>query len=1237
MNSQWQPLVPFLRARIEKIAAVLCIALGVFLICLPLHSQVNTGRISGAITDQSGGAIAGATVTVVDIARGETRPLVADAAGQYAAPNLTPGIYTVRAEFKGFKTVERQNIQVDVGGDARVDLTLQPGEQTQTVTVTESLPIVNTTNAQTGGTLDNQLVSNLPTNGRNYRWMVAYVPGVMLLPGQGLTTASTNGGGTDIGNFMVDGLYAEATYSKQSSVGGAGEAGDTTILPLDAIQEIALVINPKAEYGWDPGLTVSLGLKSGTNNIHGSAYAYGRDQSLDARNAFSFTPQGQPLKGAVAFEQWGGTVGGPIKKNKLFYFMGYESERLSIGSTFTETSPTTGLGAGLTASSSVPTAIAAINTYVAAHPGTSVALNNLSLNLAGCNYSNASIGSQTAATVAQACGQNAQGFPSLFNNSSNTTTSVTNTFPNQGGSDNGLGKLDYHLNDHHTLNGEYFFGQYGEYAVSGTAITQQQWREYLQVRTQMVRGVEIWTPNSNWLNEARVGLDHDSRPVSTGECTGNPLGIGATLGALGAPNYATAYQLDSNAPACGLPTITINGFTGQLGFANNREDFENDYQGADSLSYTHGTHQFKMGVDVRAESFMGVKTQDAQKGEIAFGASGDAAFASATPLEDFLSGVVSSESIKLGNPVRTISWADVGVFFQDDWRILPRVTLNLGVREEIETPGRDSMGLLGNFAPNTPTGMVQENQTWPLQHGFGPRLGVVWDLTGKGTTVVRAGAGVMYYSAYLQGLITIQSDDLSSVPTGATLYSPSGQKVAGTPIGNIQNLFTTQTPTTTTTGGVSTVTSNFIPWAINAPLFPTSNSQVCGNGLTPTGGGPVNPAPCNGYGLSNNFKFPQNVTWNLSVQHAFTNNLSWNVAYVGAHTADLGAQLDINQPLQNNDLAPSSSNELVNRPYYTQFPWFSKITYDANVGNSNYAGLQTALVERTSQGLTFNIAYTLAHAVGMNSGPGLTTVMNSNQPTRDYGNLPTDVRDHFTITASYAIPGRKAPLQLLQGWELNSAVSFLSALPINAVDTSFDTSGTGEKLDRWTLYGAASNFDKILGGAGTIPCYGLSTSKLVTASGSPCTTVAAGADFPAACITAATNEPSYPGAAAGTIGTGLGQLNNIGCYSFNGSAIVPPSQGTFGLMGFDELRARGERVLNLSLTKDFKIKERLTAQFRAESFNLLNRTQYATPSVNLGAPSTFGLAPSTPDVAKNNPVVGSGGPRAIQLALKLIF
>jgi len=167
----------------RKTSFALAATIAAFLMCLPAHAQLNTGRISGQVSDQSGGAIAGATVTIIDVARGENRPLTTDSAGDYAAPNLTPGIYTVRGAFMGFQTVERQNVEVTVGGDVRVDITLPPGAQSQTVTVTESLPIVDTTNAQTGGVLENKLLTDLPTIGRNYRWQQSLVPGVQVLLG----------------------------------------------------------------------------------------------------------------------------------------------------------------------------------------------------------------------------------------------------------------------------------------------------------------------------------------------------------------------------------------------------------------------------------------------------------------------------------------------------------------------------------------------------------------------------------------------------------------------------------------------------------------------------------------------------------------------------------------------------------------------------------------------------------------------------------------------------------------------------------------------------------------------------------------------------------------------------------------------------------------------------------------------------------------------------------------------
>ncbi len=1036
--------------------------LAVLLLSVPLFSQLNTGRISGAVTDQSGGAIAGATVSVIDVARGETRPLTTDGSGLYAAPNLLPGIYTVRVEFMGFQTLERQNVQVGAGGDVRVDVTMMPGQQTQTVTVTESIPIVNATNAQTGGTLQQNMLADLPFNGRNYRWMVEYVPGIMTTPGEGTTSSSTNGSGTDWANFMVDGLYDQSPYSKQSSVGGAGEAGDTTIMPLDAVQEIALVENPKAEYGWDPGMTINVALKSGTNNIHGSAFAFGRNQDLDARNAFLFSPSGAPERGPVSYEQFGGSFGGPIKKDKLFYFIGEESIRLNVTSDFVIPSVPTTNNTVASTSLGIPAAIAGVNAQIAAHPG-SVALNQLSLNLLGCGLASSYAGITNPANISaannNACSGNSLpgNAPSLYNNSS-TNTTESNSFPQFGGSNNVIGKIDYHLNDHNTINGSYFFGQYHEVADASTAITQPYWDEVLSVRSQMVRGVEIWTPNSNWLNEVRGGWDHDSRPVEAADCSAgatdnDPLGLNSTAGQNGGVNYASAYGLVSGSNVCGNPTIKLSAVTAVLGFANNRDNFESDYQATDSVSYTRGTHQFKFGVDARFESFNGVKVQDSQRGTVTFGGTGDAAFANATALEDLLVGEPSSETIKLGNPIRTVRWDLVALFAQDDWRLLPRLTLNLGLRWELETPAKDDNGLLANFDPATPSGMIQNNQLWPTQSDFSPHLGIAWDVTGKGTTTVRSGVGVAYAIPQLQNWITSQTDDMSAMPTGATLYSIGGTTMQGP--GNITNMLKALAPVASTTGVIS---ANLLPWSAGSPLFNTSQF-TCGDGLPINliSTNAVNPTPCVGYAGGMNFHLPQMITWNLNVQHAFTNNLSLDLGYIGSHTSDISALVDLNEPTP---ALSGTSNETPNRPYFSQFPWFSQILSIQNAGGANYAAFQAYLNQRPARGVTFTVGYTLSHALGVQGGPGTGTGMVQNDACLkcEYGPLNTDALHHFSLTATYEIPGHKAPGQMLEGWAVNSSVNWLSGLPLAALDSSDDTSGTGENVDRWDLYGNAKPF-----------------------------------------------------------------------------------------------------------------------------------------------------------------------------------
>src|ERR1700716_194028 len=315
---------------------------GVLLLCAPLFSQGNFGRIVGTVTDQSGGVVSGVTVTVLDTDRGVSKNLVTNDVGEYNAPNLTPGKYKVRAEAKGFKTIERENIVLEVGKEIRADLSLVPGAVAETMTITESVPLVETTNATLGGTLNNADINDMPLNGRNYQNLLALRPGVTVQPGGGPWTQSSNNVRPDESGWMVDGVINANFYDARPIANMPSPFTDgATILPIDAIQEFNLEENPKAEYGWKPGAVVNVGIRSGTNTLHGSVYGFYRSAAWEARSLFnpvdsvsenchnqlpSFCSK-EPLQ----LKQFGGAVGGPIKKDKLFYFANYEGLRSLLG------------------------------------------------------------------------------------------------------------------------------------------------------------------------------------------------------------------------------------------------------------------------------------------------------------------------------------------------------------------------------------------------------------------------------------------------------------------------------------------------------------------------------------------------------------------------------------------------------------------------------------------------------------------------------------------------------------------------------------------------------------------------------------------------------------------------------------------------------------------------------------------------------------------------------------------
>src|ERR1700757_3513668 len=301
----------------------------VLLFSLPAFPQGNNGRILGTVTDQSGGYVAGAPVAVTDVARGVTQNLITDSDGAYVALNLVAGTFSVRVEVKGFKVFERKNIQVEVGKDQRVDIVLQPGSATETITITEAVPMVDTTSTTLGGTISNEIINDLPLNGRNYQNLISLRPGTTIYPGGGPWTQTTNGIRPEDTSFIVDGITNDEAFMGLSVTNAAAVLGDAaTLIPIDAIQEFNTQVNPRAEFGWKPGAITSVGIKTGTNTIHGSAYGFGRSDAFDARNYFDhFNSDKTP----VELEQFGVTGGGHIIKDKLFYFGAFEAQRYTVG------------------------------------------------------------------------------------------------------------------------------------------------------------------------------------------------------------------------------------------------------------------------------------------------------------------------------------------------------------------------------------------------------------------------------------------------------------------------------------------------------------------------------------------------------------------------------------------------------------------------------------------------------------------------------------------------------------------------------------------------------------------------------------------------------------------------------------------------------------------------------------------------------------------------------------------
>ena len=311
----------------------------VCLVPMLLQAQTNRGRIGGQVTDSSGGAIPGAKVTIENLGTHVQKVLETNSDGNYVDPNVEPGVYSVRAEAAKFRSVLRDHVQVEVANDIKIDFQLVPGAITEVVEVNEQAPLTETSNAVLSGVLSNQAINELPMQGRDFQNLLPLHPGVQREPGGGFHTLTSNGMRPDDNNFIIDGATDNDAYYGETVVNDAGISGTpASHLPLDAIQEFNTQEQPTADFGAKPGVVVNMGIKSGTDVLHGSAYYFYRNNAVDARNYFNPAPE--PVS-ALLLNQFGASLGGAFIKKKWFYFVNYEGVRDKVGNPYLADSPVT--------------------------------------------------------------------------------------------------------------------------------------------------------------------------------------------------------------------------------------------------------------------------------------------------------------------------------------------------------------------------------------------------------------------------------------------------------------------------------------------------------------------------------------------------------------------------------------------------------------------------------------------------------------------------------------------------------------------------------------------------------------------------------------------------------------------------------------------------------------------------------------------------------------------------------
>jgi hypothetical protein len=1153
-------------------------------------AQTSQGRFNGEVTDQSGGVVAKATVTIENLGTHVKRVLETNSAGEYVAPSIDPGFYSISVEAPGFSKVVRERVQVEVANDIKIDFVLKPGAQTEVVEVKDEAPLTETSNAVLNGVLSNKAINELPVQGRDFQNLLTLHPGVQRTPGGGFHSTTSNGNRVDDNNYLIDGANDNDAYYGETVVGEAGVQGTpASLLPLDAIQEFDTQEQPQADFGAKPGLVMNIGLKSGTDNIHGTAYYFHRNSAFDARNYFNPIVPGDPAASnlsALLLHQFGASLGGPFKKDKWFYFVNYEGIRDKVGNPFAAASP-------ITAPLGSPNCLFDATT-------------DDSRTCLAAARAAAVIDFGSISPLADALVQKGIFLPNPGGTiDPNSPELIDFDFNNVNRADNVVFKSDYHPNSTNTVSGRFFYANTNQTEEDGVPL-RPEWLSRAIVRTQ-VFGVDwTWTPNSRLQNQASFSYNTFWEKIAPIDSNVSPL---------------TAWGLDTGVTdpnLQGFPSITPGSLFNHLGGTTGWPLWTTPSKTvnlSDTVSYTFGKHSLRFGGNFNHGAVDYLRGNNG-RGTISF-----------RHLEDFFGDNPHNGHLLVGDLKRNVHSNAIAGFMIDEFRATKRLTLNLGLRYDLALPIKEQNNLIANFDSNLGVVQVGTNglsSPYPTHHkNFSPRLGVAWDVFGTGKTVVRAAGGIIFEQPVIRTFVN---------STGLNL-NPSG--IAGVLPGN---------------GTINTFQRFLSSSDINFSGTGTVFDVAANNSCDPV---PDDDSACSVFGTDPHLKTPYVANWNLNIQQALTPTMMLQVAYVGTRGIKLYSNTDINQSnpaasaacilqtdIDQGDSSPGPisafSNvdyvpcEQVTRPFFAKFPSLQYITILGNQSSSIYHAMQVTLTRRYSRGLYLLAGYTYSHAIDTATSNLASVPQNSLNNAGDRGNGDFDIRHRFTLSATYDIPGRKSPLQMLEGWQATSILTLEGGEPFTLGDFFDDASATGEFSDRWNITGPASGIHWTQSGEPN-PCNSQVQLCFIDPSQFPLDSSGAHVD-PATgfqpCLKAAGTQAAQD------------QLANAGCFVEGKTILTPPALGTFGNLGRNTFRGPTLKNLDFSLSKIWKLNEKVRMQFRGEFFNILNHPNFDVFTINtdLGSSgSTLAQVVATPDVGNANPVIGSGGSRHIQLGLKLVW